>query len=96
MMRSPFEQEMDYLTWARVLIAQGKTGKPADPGADPLECAAGWSGPGTLVETLALQALATRQPAARTGACVIAEALLRAEPEGYIRMFLDEGRRWLP
>ncbi len=45
-----------------------------------------------LVETLVLQALAHQVGGSLEQAlALIAEALLRAEPEGYIRMFLDEG-----
>ena len=88
----PFEKEMDYLTWARVLIAQGKTGEALRI-LDQIHSIAQQAGrAGTLVETLALQAVAYQASGSMDLAlAAIAEALLRAEPEGYIRLFLDEG-----
>lgn len=88
----PFEQEMDYLTWARVLIAQGKTGE-AMRIMDHIHSNAQQAGRvGTQVETLALQALAHHAiNSIDLARATLAEALLRAEPEGYIRLFLDEG-----
>lgn len=88
----PFEQEMDYLTWARVLIAQGKTGETVRV-LEQIRSNAQQAGRGgAQIETLALQALAC-QVEGRTdqALAVAAEALLRAEPEGYLRTFLDEG-----
>ncbi len=88
----PLEQEMDYLTWARVLIEQGRTADAVQI-LDRIHADARQAGRGgALVETLALQALAYQAAGSLDQALeALAEALLRAEPEGYMRTFLDEG-----
>src|SRR5215207_1080248 len=84
---------VDRLTSARLLHAQGRhrealalleeLGKSAE--------AAGRTG--NLIEILALQALALRAGSKKERAVsTLAEALALAEPEGYVRSFIDEGQ----
>jgi LuxR family maltose regulon positive regulatory protein len=88
----PYAREREYLVYARVLIA----------GDDPARAlhllhrlqvaaaAAGWQG--SLVEVAVLQALAldaAGEPASALDA--IAQALARAQAEGHVRVFADEG-----
>jgi LuxR family maltose regulon positive regulatory protein len=88
----PFRWEVAYLTLARLYLAQER----ADAALGllgRLQAAAREGGRlGRVVEALALQALAFQaqeQPAEALDA--LAEALALAEPEGYVRLFVDEG-----
>jgi LuxR family maltose regulon positive regulatory protein len=95
-----YAREFEHLTLARVLLAQGR-----EPGAaahasreairllERLRAAAESGGrTGSLIETLLLMALAHEaegdRPAAREA---LDHALRLAEPEGYARIFADEG-----
>jgi LuxR family maltose regulon positive regulatory protein len=92
-------REFEYLVLARMLIAQGRS----DPTGRQLERAlhllprvlagAEASGrAGSVIEILMLEALAYGARGARHRALeALAQALTRAEPEGYLRLFLDEG-----
>jgi LuxR family maltose regulon positive regulatory protein len=82
---------------AQVPLAQGRAQR--DDGAlqralaalDDLEADAGWL-PGLRIKTLALRALVHDALADSASALAeIREALAMAEPEGYVRLFLDEG-----
>jgi LuxR family maltose regulon positive regulatory protein len=94
-------REYEHITLARVLIARGTTGDERVSGE--LDDALGLlsrlqvdaergSRRGSAIEILVLQAAAEHArgdlPAAQTA---LAEALRRAEPEGYIRLFLHAG-----
>jgi LuxR family maltose regulon positive regulatory protein len=85
-------EELEYLLWVRLLIAQdqpqqalrllGRLRKMAEDGGRT----------GRLIEMLALQALA-QQALGHTeeALATLRRALASAEPEGYVRLFVDEG-----
>jgi LuxR family maltose regulon positive regulatory protein len=80
------------LTFARVLIAHDQT----DDALRLLErigqIAEASMRMGRMIEVLALQALALERQGNTVGALTaLRQALTRAEPEGYIRTFVDEG-----
>jgi LuxR family maltose regulon positive regulatory protein len=86
-----YPREEEYLTLARVLIARRDRAslrlldrllEAADAGARM----------GSGIEILALQALAAQSQNDLSGALrALARALALAEPEGYVRIFVDEG-----
>jgi LuxR family maltose regulon positive regulatory protein len=87
-----YEQEYDYLTLARVRIAQGRA-EEVLPLLDRLVAAARDAGrKGQLIAYLALQAVA-HHACGRTGEALsaLSRALALGEPEGYVRTFLDLG-----
>jgi LuxR family maltose regulon positive regulatory protein len=98
-----YSREGEYLTLARVGIAQGR----ADPAGSFLQDALGLLTRllsdaeakvrmGSVLEILILRALAFDAEGNRTQALASLErALLLAEPEGYMRLFLDEGEPML-
>lgn len=77
------------LAQARLLLAQGRRTAAADLLAARHERAAQAGFVSGVMETRALQALAA--PAAEEAFACLAEALALAEPEGYLRTFLDLG-----
>jgi LuxR family maltose regulon positive regulatory protein len=94
-----YPQEGEYLTLVRVLIARGRD-DPEGPYCDHalglidrlLRHAESGARMGSVIEILILQALALRARRDLSGALVALEkALLLAQPEGYVRLFLDEG-----
>jgi LuxR family maltose regulon positive regulatory protein len=94
-----FDREVEDLTLARVLIALGRSA----PGSHHLHDAlrllarllqAAESGRrlGSAIEILMLQALAYHASGDRNGAlATLTSALTLAAPEGYVRVFVDEG-----
>jgi LuxR family maltose regulon positive regulatory protein len=91
--------EAEYLTLARVHIAQGCEAEPDRMSAvlellDRLLTAAeAGARMGSAIEILSLQALALQVCGDLTTALpVLTRALALAAPEGYIRLFVDEGR----
>ena len=89
-----FLREFEHVTLARLLIA--RRGAPATDVVlllDRLRIAAQTGGRiGSVVEILILQSLAQHASGnARAALESLAEALTLAEPEGYLRIFLDEG-----
>ena len=84
--------EIDYITPARVLIAQGDTAR-ALPFLERLPQAAETAERmRSVIEILALQAVAHRMcgnPAAARA--TLERALILAEPEGFVHMFIDLG-----
>jgi LuxR family maltose regulon positive regulatory protein len=95
-------REFEHVTLARALLAQSGTGRAA--GADGpvreaeallerlLRAAEAGERTGSVVEILALQALAHHARGDLTAALSpLARALELAEPEGYVRLFADEG-----
>jgi len=94
-----YPREREYLTFARVRIAQGSL-DPAGPFLSEAlrllerlrEDAEAKARMGSTLEILILQALAFSAQGKRTEALpVLQRALTLAEPEGYIRLFVDEG-----
>ena len=93
-------REFEHITLARVLIAQHKSGVVDDSIDDAMELldrlliAAEKGGRmGSTIEILVLQALAYETQGKIPSALMSLErALTLAEPEGYIRIFVDEGR----
>ncbi|MGB3715372.1 MAG: LuxR C-terminal-related transcriptional regulator [Candidatus Promineifilaceae bacterium] len=87
-----YEQENEYLTLARILIAQGKTEEAIrllDRLIQSAENDGRW---GDLIPRLALQAIAHHaQDRTNKALTFLSQALKMAEPEGYIRTFVDLG-----
>jgi LuxR family maltose regulon positive regulatory protein len=94
-----FLNEYDLLTFARLLIAERRTGTPSEPGewdalpgllATMADAAA--SRPGSLVDVRTVQALAfDALGETRRAQDALAQALAGGVPSGYRRVFLDEG-----
>jgi len=93
-----YEQEYEYLTLARVLIAQGKA-EEAIPLLDRLIASAESAGrKGQLIAYLSLQAIAHQSRGQRTSEhktaaalTCLSRALALGEPEGYVRTYVDMG-----
>jgi LuxR family maltose regulon positive regulatory protein len=95
-----YPREVEYLTLARVLLAQGRD-DPEGPYFDDtlrlidllLRAAESGARMGSVIEMLILRALALYAQRETSGAFAALErALTLAEPEGYIRVLVDEGR----
>src|SRR5919112_1442323 len=94
-----YPREEQYLTLVRVLIAQGRldpTGSYLDDALGLLDrllgAAEGGGRMGSIIEILALRALALQAEHDSSDALAALErALVLAQPEGYVRLFLDEG-----
>ncbi len=85
-------RELEYLTLARVLIAQHRPREALPLLARLLHLAERQGRMGNALEILVLQALASWASGDEAGAMErLARALSLAEPEGYIRLFVDEG-----
>jgi LuxR family maltose regulon positive regulatory protein len=88
----PYRLEVGYLTLARVFIAQGQAGAVLDLLHRLQQAAEADKRTGSLIEILILCALARQAQGDANGALTALEqALALAEPEGYIRIFVDEG-----
>jgi LuxR family maltose regulon positive regulatory protein len=94
-----YPREAEYLTLARVLIARGR-GDPEGPYFDDalrlidrlLGAAESGARMGSAIEILILRALALHARRETSGAFAVLErALTLADPEGYVRVFVDEG-----
>jgi LuxR family maltose regulon positive regulatory protein len=84
--------EIEHTTLARLLIAQGKPAEALSLLGRLLEVAEAAGRMGRVIEILALQALAFTAQGDRTSATkALDRALALAEPEGYSRLFADEG-----
>ncbi len=94
-----YPRESEYLALARVRIAQGREDPAAPFLQDALhllerlqESAEAKARMGSVLAILVLRALAHQAQGDRTAALTTLEqALLLAEPEGYMRLFVDEG-----
>ncbi len=87
-----FRREAQHIAFARLLLARGQPGKAAGLLARLAEAAGAGARTGRLIEILLLEAQALR--VLGENACALdtlAQALALAEPEGYVRTFLDEG-----
>jgi LuxR family maltose regulon positive regulatory protein len=86
-------REFEYLTLARLLLAQSRYAEAWKLLEGLLQAARVADRGGSVIELLVLQAQAEQAQGARERALALLEqALLRAEPEGYIRVFADEGK----
>ncbi len=87
-----YPREPEYLVLARVLLAQDRPG-PALGLLERLHAAAAAQGrAGSIIEIQALQALALAAGGDEDAAVdALAQALIRACPQGYVRVFADEG-----
>ena len=87
-----YPREPEYLVLARVLLAQDRPG-PALGLVERLHAAAAAQGRvGSIIEIQALQALALAAGGDADAAVdALARALIRACPQGYVRVFADEG-----
>jgi LuxR family transcriptional regulator, maltose regulon positive regulatory protein len=87
-----YPREPGYLVLARVLLAQNNPGPALTLLQRLLAAAASQGRTGSIIETGALRALALAATGDETGAVTaLAEALLLARPQGYVRVFTDEG-----
>jgi LuxR family maltose regulon positive regulatory protein len=89
----PYLDEAAYLMLARLRIAEGSL-EIAEALLLRLHQAAASAGrSGSLIEILILQAVTyAAQKQGEQAMAVLAQALSLAEPEGYIRLFVDEGK----
>lgn len=87
-----YHAEQDYLTLARLRIAQGEL-VAAEALLDHLYQAATRTGRnGSRIEILTLQAMAHAAQQREDAACLaLKQALALAKPAGFVRVFLDEG-----
>jgi len=87
-----YSHEAEYLTLARVFIAQGQAEAVLALLHRLQQAAEADRRTGSLIEILTLGALARQAQGDLTGALAALEsALTLAEPEGYLRTFVDEG-----
>jgi LuxR family maltose regulon positive regulatory protein len=95
--RSPdplrYEDELIHITQVRIFVAQNKPDKAIRILSGLEESARSCRRQGRLIEILLLKALAL-QTLGDTQQAIIAltESMTLAEPEGYVRVFLDEGQ----
>jgi len=92
--RTGFEYAFVHLTLARIRIAQARADQALDTLARLLEAAEAAGAMGLRIEVLALQAMALQAQGKVDESLVQLErSLSLAEPEGYVRTFIDEGAR---
>jgi LuxR family maltose regulon positive regulatory protein len=83
--------EYEYLVWTRLLITQNKLTPATQMLAQLLQAAEAGGREGRVIEIWLLQALAQQAFGDIKQALITVErALSRAEPEGYIRLFVNE------
>ncbi len=89
---SNLNEEFAYLIWVRLLIAQKQGDRALKLLARLHQAAEDGDRTGRVIEVLALQALAQQALGDSEQALVaLQQALSLAEPEGYTRLFVDEG-----
>jgi LuxR family transcriptional regulator, maltose regulon positive regulatory protein len=87
-----YPREREYLVLARVLLAEQASGRALGLLARLHALAAAQQRTGSVIELRALQALALAAGGDRAGALgALAEALTLGAPEGWLRVFVDEG-----
>jgi LuxR family maltose regulon positive regulatory protein len=87
-----YRREGEYATLARVWIAQGKVDQALELLAWLLDVTEAANLMRSVIEILVIRALALQSQGNTTEAVIALErALVLAEPEGYIRAFVDEG-----
>jgi LuxR family maltose regulon positive regulatory protein len=85
-------REREYLTLVRVLISQGRLDEARQWLANLLQLAEAQERTGSVIEVLMLQAEALGASGeVNQGVERLSRALALAEPEGYTRLFVDEG-----
>ena len=88
-----FENEQAHITQARVFIAQNKPNEAIGLLSNLEETARSAGRMGRVIEILLLEALALREIGDSEHAFLaLTKCLTLAEPEGYVRVFLDEGQ----
>jgi LuxR family maltose regulon positive regulatory protein len=91
--RFGFENELAHITQARVFIAQNKPNEAIGLLSNLEETARSTGRMGRVIEILLLEALAMREIGDFEHAILaLTKCLTLAEPEGYVRVFLDEGQ----
>ena len=91
--QSEFEKELVRVTLARVFIAQNKPSEAIVLLSELEESARLAGRMGRVIEILLLKALALQEKGdSEQAVLVLTECLRLAEPEGYVRVFLDEGQ----
>ena len=93
-------REFEHITLARILLAQHRSDGADDAVGETVgllerlrRAAEAGARMGSVIEILALQALALQMQGNTSAALVALERALRlAAPEGYVRLFVDEGR----
>jgi LuxR family transcriptional regulator, maltose regulon positive regulatory protein len=89
-----YVHEYEHITLARVLLASGSTVQASQLLDRLLQAAEHGGRTGSAIEILVLQALAHDvRGDARAAFVPLERALTLAEPEGYVRVFVDEGPR---
>jgi LuxR family maltose regulon positive regulatory protein len=87
-----YVREYEHLTLARVLLARHAVGDALELLERLLRAAEDGARDGSVIEILILQALAYHaQEQVRPALARLERALRLAEPEGYVRIFVDEG-----
>jgi LuxR family maltose regulon positive regulatory protein len=87
-----YQREVDHLTLARLLITQSNASEATGLLQRLLEAAEAGGRISRVIEILILQALAAQVGGDTTQAmATLEQALTLAEPEGFIRIFVDEG-----
>lgn len=90
-------REFEHITLARVLTAKGQAGEALSLLDRLLEAAQARERRGSVIKILTLQALAFQaQSDIDRAVSRLEQALSLAEPEGYIRIFVDEGQPMAP
>jgi LuxR family maltose regulon positive regulatory protein len=85
-------RQLEGTTWARVLTAQGRPEAAMQKLDSLLQVAEAAGQTGNVIELLALKALALwAQGQSAQAMTTLERALTLAEPEGYLRIFVDEG-----
>ncbi|MBE3067449.1 MAG: hypothetical protein IMZ73_08510, partial [Chloroflexi bacterium] len=88
-----FEDELTHITQARVFIAQKKLDEAIRLLSRLEEIAQSDERMGRVIEILLLQAIALRQTGdSEQALMVLTKCLALAEPEGYLRVFIEEGK----
>jgi len=88
-----FENELTHIAQARVLIAQNRVNEAIEILLRLEESACSAQRIGRVIEILLLESLAMQQKGDSEDAILaLTKCLTLAEPEGYVRVFLDEGK----
>jgi LuxR family maltose regulon positive regulatory protein len=87
-----YPRHFERITMARVLLGEGRTDEALDSLGNLLENAVSEGRMAHVIELHVLLALASERPGATGGALEHLErALTLSEPEGFVRVFVDEG-----